>query len=134
MAFSALKANPVIMRSGNESQSVIMEMTDAQLQDSQRTSALAHLKSDILRACQLSESDTTRLDEIAANNAETLSLALGYLQLYLIFQTNWSGSESFAAMKVTEYRKLYGDLRSGFAAMRSTESISPVRSVQTKRG
>jgi hypothetical protein len=134
MAFSSLLANPEIMRSGNESQSVIEAMTDTDLQQSQRTSALAHLKSDILRSCSLQESDTARLDELADNNTETLSLALGYLQLYLIFQTNWAGSESFAAMKVAEYRKLYNDLRNGFASMRSTEAISPIRSVQVKRG
>ena len=55
------------------------------------------------------------------------------MQLYLIFQTDWAGSESVAAAKVAEYRKLYSDVRSGFAAMRTTEAIMPVRSTRVVR-
>lgn len=133
MAFSTLMANPEIMRAGNESITTIDNMTDTELQASQRIAALAHLKSDILRACGLRESDTARLDELTDSNAETLALALGYLQLYLIFQTDWAGSESVAAAKVTQYQKMYSDVRGGFAAMRTTEAIMPVRSTRVTR-
>ncbi len=133
MAFSTLIANPEIMRAGNESITIIANMTDTELQTSQHTAALAHLKADILRACGLRESDTARLDELTENNAETLALALGYLQLYLIFQTDWAGPDSLAVAKVAEYRKLYSDVRSGFAAMRTTEAIAPVRSTRVVR-
>lgn len=133
MAFSTLTANPDIMRAGNESITTIASMDDTALQASQRTAALAHLKSDVIRACGLRESDTARLDELTDNNAETLALALGYLQLYLIFQTDWAGTESVAAAKVAEYRKMYSDVRGGFAAMRTTEAIMPVRSTRVTR-
>lgn len=134
MAFSSLQASIEVMRSGNESQAVIANMNDTELQNAHRPAALQHLKSAVMLACLIPEKDTVRLDEVADANSEKLSLALAYLQLYLIFQDNWAGSDSIAAEKVKTYRGLFNELRNGFASMRTTENISPVRSSRVQRG
>ena len=134
MNWSTITADASFMRAGNED--LLTDYTNADLIALYQTPAKRKVKSDLIGALRLRESDSSDmslLDEIVEAYQYEIQEALAYYQLYLFYYGIQSGDGSQTHERMKLNMRNYEQKRNGFINYRVDEhsqsrSLSYVRS------
>jgi len=131
----SLRADPDVMRQGNDDNPEIQGLSDADLVVLNLESAQAILKKDLkasINAYEDSTSIDTVLDQIVDKYEECLQLALMYLQLKVMYQQDYE-IDSKNSHRFDTYARLYDDEKALFTNYKLS-SRSNTRMVNFLRG
>jgi len=124
-----------LMRDANENE--FRNLSDSDVLDLKQKSAKIELKSDLLTALSIPQSQSAQIDTIVDLNSDFLSVALTYKQLQLFyFEKNEVSDVSLSLYRLESYTKKYEQAKSAFTQLKtySEQAIKIANVIDTMYG